>query len=56
MNNRRNAHNIVAAGELSATKLNAAEMNRRATAYLRSKGLIRPFRRTALSKLKEFAP
>lgn len=56
MNNRRNGHNLATAGELAHTKLNAAEMNRRATAILRAKGLIRPFRRTAISTRKEFQP
>lgn len=51
----RKSHQTIAAGLLPSTKLNAAEMNRRAAEFLKSRGNVLPYRRTALSKHKEFA-
>lgn len=38
---------------MPSVRVNAAEMNRKATAFLRKRGAIQPFRRTAVSTLKE---
>lgn len=45
-----------ASANLPSVPLSSAELSRRASAWLRKRGLIQPFRRTASVKLKEFKP
>lgn len=45
-----------ASANLPLAPLNAAETKRKATAWLRKRGLLMPYRRAAMSALKEFKP